>query len=89
MNRYELVPEMYTQKSYGNKAIVEIQENGDKHLISYVTHVATITADGKAEIYDTTSSTTVKHIKDFLYQHDFDLGKSTKDLRNMYMKGLE
>lgn len=89
MREYYLEPVRANQKSFNRLATVQVLENGDKHLISYVTHVATVTADGKAEIYELNSQNTTKHIKDFLIQEGFDIGKTTKDMVKMYMIGWQ
>lgn len=88
-NEYILEPIHAKQKSFHGKASVRVLENGDKYLISYTTHVASVTADGKAEILDMYSSTTTKHIKEFFTQEGFEIGKTTKDMVKMYMKELD
>lgn len=57
------------RKSFYGKARVE-QEPGELRLISYSTHVASI-VDGQAYVYGTYSVTTLRHIKEFLKQHNF------------------
>lgn len=79
MKTYELATRYDAVASFYGKATVEEQDNGDLHLISYTTHVATI-KDGEddlgrtekiAEIYGLYSATTTRHIKEFLQQNYF------------------
>jgi len=66
-----LKPIYDSRKSFYNKAIVEFENDGTKRLISYTTHVATITNDNKAVVLNTHSPTTLRHIKEFLLQNGF------------------
>lgn len=77
----ELKPVIDSRKSFYKKANV-ITENDKISLISYSTKVAEI-KDGKAKIFDTYSATTLRHIKDFLYQNGFKIG-TKKELMEMY-----
>lgn len=68
--KYELAPKLYNQKSYYNKAIIERIGNFTS-LISYATEMVTI-KDNKIIYLNKNSEnytqTTLKHVKDFLYQ---------------------
>ena len=77
----ELQPIFDTRKSFYKKAYI-IQENNKIVLLSYDTEVAEI-QDGKAKIFDTYSPTTLRHIKDFLYQNGFKIG-TKKELMEWY-----
>jgi len=80
----ELQPVYDSRKSFYKKAHV-IREEGVIKLQSYSTIVAEITEEG-AEIFGTYSPTTLRHIKDFLYQHGYEIG-TKKELEEMYLKG--
>ena len=64
------------RKSFGNKAMVLKFDDGSKVLQSYTTEVARV-ANGQAKVYGAFSNTTLRHIKDFLYQEGF--GVNTKE----------
>ncbi len=82
MTKIELEPRYDSRKSFYKKAHVIIK--GDvKQLQSYSTIVAEI-KDDKAEIYGTYSPTTLRHIKEFLYQNGFEVGTKS-ELEEMYM----
>jgi hypothetical protein len=83
MTTYNLEPRFDSRKSFYGKAVV-IEENGARKLRSYNTIVAKIEA-GEAEIYGTYSPTTLRHIKDFLYQNGFEIGTKS-ELEDMYIK---
>ena len=68
----ELNPVIDSRKGFYKKAYT-VTENGTITLFSYDTEVAEI-RDGKAKIFDTYSATTLRHIKDFLYQNGFKIG---------------
>ena len=54
------------QKSFGNKAVVEIDDNGNETLYSYNTPIITRTKQGKLiKLYNGWSQTTGRHIKSF------------------------
>lgn len=69
--RIELTPVYDRRKSFYKKAYVETTEEGEKHLFSYDTLVATIKADGSyiLHTYAACSVTTRRHVCDFLYQN--------------------
>ena len=69
--RYFLVPRE-NRKSYNCKAVVEIHEDGSRHLFSYNTRVAQISSSGVPVVFDIQSATTLRHIKSFLMESGFD-----------------
>lgn len=77
----ELAPIFDSRKSFYKKAYV-VTENNKIVLLSYDTEVAEI-KDGKAKIFDTYSPTTLRHIKEFLYQNGFKIG-TKKELEEWY-----
>ena len=77
----ELKPVIDSRKSFYKKAYT-VTENDTIKLLSYDTEVAEI-KDGKAKIFDTYSATTLRHIKDFLYQNGFKIG-TKKELEEWY-----
>ena len=80
---YDLVPVYDGRKSFYGKAKVVVMEGGEIILQSYDTFVASI-KDGEATINGFYSNTTLRHIKEFLYQNGFEIG-SKKELEKMYM----
>jgi hypothetical protein len=80
----ELYPVYDSRKSFYKKAIV-LEDEGVKRLRSYDTIVAEI-RDGEAEVFGTYSATTMRHIKDFLYQNGFEVG-TKKFIEDTYIKG--
>lgn len=72
MTKLMLQPEMVNQKSFYNKAIVEYDETGEISLISYHTKMITIKDNKiiyKNDDVNNYTQTTLKHVKDFLYQY--------------------
>ena len=69
--------------SFYGKARVEIMENGAIVLISYNTNVAII-KNNKAYINGIYSQTTLRHIKEFLKQHNFKAINKTQ-IRQDYL----
>lgn len=68
---YDLHPQFDSRKSFYSKAKVDTGYKGDKNkLYSYGTLVAEL-KDGKPVVYGTFSSTTLRHIKDWLKQLGF------------------
>lgn len=66
-----LQPETVNQKSFYNKAVIEYNENGEISLISYYTKMITIKDNKiiyKNDDESNYTNTTLKHIKEFLYQ---------------------
>ncbi|QZA68948.1 hypothetical protein 010DV004_276 [Bacillus phage 010DV004] len=80
----ELNPVYDSRKSFYGKAMV-LEDGNTIALRSYDTIVAEI-KDGKAEVYGTYSMTTMRHIKDFLYQNGFEVG-TKKFIEKTYIKG--
>lgn len=68
--RTYLMTQFDSKQSFHNKAVVEVNEDGALTLFSYETKVAEI-KNGKVEVYNTQSNTTVRHIKEFLLQNGF------------------
>jgi len=79
----ELQPKKTKQKSYYNKAKI-VFLNGIVTLYSYKTQVASV-KKGEVTLYniDLYSVTTLKHIKDFLYQNNIFIA-SKKELLNNF-----
>ena len=85
---YELSPRYDSRKSFYGKAQVDTGDKGDKNkLYSYGTLVAEI-KDGKPVVYDTYSSTTLRHIKDWLRQNGFK-AESSKQIIQDYSESLK
>lgn len=79
MKTFGLTPKFDGRKSFYGKATVTQIDGGETYLDSYNTRVAQISADGKtAYVYDWCSSTTARHIKEFLLQHGFPVPDSLK-----------
>jgi hypothetical protein len=77
----QLSPRYDSRKSFYGKARV-YEENGNKVLISYTTKVAEI-KDNKPIVYGTYSSTTLRHIKEFLKQNGYK-AESSKQIMQDY-----
>jgi hypothetical protein len=94
MNILELVPRYDSRKSFYGKVRVEEDASGEvKHLISYSTHVASITRivgsnEPLAEVYGTYSNTTLRHIKEFLKQNGFKAENSKQIMADYGIKQL-
>ena len=80
MQTYELSAQWDSRQSFYGKARVVVNPiDGDLELISYNTRVAVIhkSVDNEeqdaswAQVYGSYSSTTLRHIKEFLLQNDF------------------
>lgn len=70
MQTYELSAQYDSRNSFYGKARVN-NNDGDLELISYNTRVAVIYPDNTVSVYGTYSSTTLRHIKEFLLQNGF------------------
>lgn len=69
-NMYALVPHLDSRRSFYRKALVRYE--GDTIVLrSYDTDVAKI-ENGELKIKGFYSPTTLRHIKDFAYQHGFE-----------------
>ena len=72
MNIYYLKPEFDNAKSFYNKAVVGVDDNGNKQLFSYNTLVCELDGlNSVAKVYNVQSQTTIRHIKEFLKQNGF------------------
>ena len=84
VNTYELSARFDSRKNFYGKAFVEFwndKRKEEQRLLSYGTHVATIItkykddagfdSETRAIVYGMYSSTTLRHIKEFLKQNDF------------------
>jgi hypothetical protein len=68
----ELLPRYDSRKSFYGKARIETTPEGWLVLISYDTKVAVINPKPhRVKVYGTHSSTTLRHIKEFLKQNGF------------------
>jgi hypothetical protein len=83
--RYNMFKELQAvndrHKSFYGKALVDTLENGNKFLLSYGTLVAAI-IDGHVQVYGTYSATTLRHIKEFLWQHNFKAESKKQIIRD-------
>lgn len=81
----ELQPKLYNQKSYYGKALIG-QSPDAIHLYSYGTNMLTI-YNGKVvhmnPVLSDYTQTTLKHVKDFLYQTLGIKGLTKKDILKM------
>jgi hypothetical protein len=88
---YELRPMYDSRNSFYGKATVIVNPDkaiGDEHvkiLKSYDTIVSSITADGRAKVFGLHSATTLRHIKEFLLQHNFKVDSKAQIIRD-YME---
>lgn len=72
------------QSFYGKAKVIEIEN--DVFLVSYDTIVAFYNRETKiAEVVDTYSATTLRHIKEFLRQNGFK-AETKKQIEHDYMK---
>ena len=79
----ELIPIYDSRKSFYSKAIT-MKDNGKITLISYNTEVSYI-EDGKAFVLGVWSTTTSRHIKEFLKQNGFKADDKKQILKD-YLK---
>lgn len=79
--KYELLAVYDSRQSFYHEAIVEC-DNGVETLYSYNTKVAYIDKSG-AHVIGTYSLTTLRHIREFLRQHNYKVG-SGKEIMEMY-----
>lgn len=85
MQTYELSAIWDSRKSFYSKARVN-NNDGDLELISYNTRVAVVYPDGTASVYGTYSSTTLRHIKEFLLQNGFKAENKKQILKDYGIK---
>lgn len=83
MTRFYLIPEFDGRQSFYNKAVVQIEDN-NKKLFSYETLVAEI-KNNQPIVYNVQSSTTLRHVKEFLKQNNFK-ADTKQQISNDYMK---
>lgn len=90
LTKYNLYPRYDARKSFYGKAVVYLRENGDIELESYSTIVACIkdatTPTSTAEVYGWYSSTTGRHIKEFLKQHGFKVVNKEQILKDYFVE---
>jgi hypothetical protein len=84
MNNKKLIPRFDTRKSFYGKAKVK-QMNGKKVLQSYQTDVAEI-EKGKPFVKGLYSTTTTRHIKEFLKQQGFKAETSKQIMKDYGIK---
>lgn len=77
---YNLPTRHDTRKSFYGKAKVDVS-NGNQVLYSYGTKVAEI-QNGNPKVYGTYSSTTLRHIKEFLIQNGFKADNSKQIMQD-------
>lgn len=81
-----LEPVIDRKKSFYKKAKILIDGKGNKYLQSYDSIIVEV-KNGKVkintDIYLWDSQTSLRHLKDFLYQLGYEIG-SKQDLINMY-----
>ena len=88
IEKYDLPARFDARQSFYGKAVVHHRENGDIELQSYSTIVACIkgypSTIATAEVYGWYSSTTGRHIKEFLKQHGFKAKDKAQILNDYY-----
>lgn len=83
INTFELTPQLDNAQSFYKKAYTLHNDDGSIQLKSYDTIVATF-KDDKVSVNDTYSTTTLRHIKEFIYQTTGVSGLSKKDIEKDY-----
>ena len=83
-NRNVLHPIYDSARSFYNKAYWATRD-GDRVLYSYGVEVACIQKDGTVRIENLFSTTTTRHVREFLLQSGFPAG-SARQIRERYMK---
>lgn len=83
LDTFELQPQLDNAQSFYKKAYTLHNADGTIDLKSYDTIVATF-KDNKVSVNDTYSATTLRHIKEFIYQTTGVSGLSKKDIENKY-----
>jgi hypothetical protein len=82
LQEYYLIPKYDTRASFYGKARVRYNDD-DLELISYTTRVAVVYPDNTAAVYGSYSTTTLRHIKEFLLQNGFK-AESKQQILNDY-----
>jgi len=85
LDTFELQPQLDNAQSFYKKAYTLHNNDGSIDLKSYDTIVATF-KDDKLTVNDTYSSTTLSHIKEFIYQVTGVTGLTKKDIESNYLK---
>lgn len=83
LDTFELRPQLDNAQSFYKKAYTLHNDDGTIDLKSYDTIVATFKA-GNITVNDTYSATTLRHIKEFIYQTTGISGLSKKDIKKDY-----
>lgn len=82
---FELQPQLDDAQSFYKKAYTLHNNDGSIDLKSYNTIVATF-KDDKITVNGTYSQTTLRHIKEFIYQVTGVAGLTKKDIESNYLK---
>lgn len=85
----ELTARFDSRKSFYGKAVESHYDDGTIELRSYGKLVATIHSPNTAEVYGWFSSTTGRHIKEFLKQHGFKAVNKSQILKDYYKEDTE
>ena len=83
LDTFELQPQLDHAQSFYKKAYTLHNDDGSIQLKSYDTIVATF-KDDKVNVNGDYSATTLRHIKEFIYQTTGVSGLSKKDIENDY-----
>ena len=83
LDTFELQPQLDNAQSFYKKAYTLHNDDGSIQLKSYDTIVATF-KDDKVNVKDMYSMTTLRHIKEFIYQTTGISGLSKKDIEKDY-----
>ena len=83
INTFELTPQLDNAKSFYKKAYTLHNDDGSIQLKSYDTIVATF-KDDKVSVNDTYSMTTLRHIREFIYQTTGVSGVTKKEIEKEY-----
>jgi len=83
IDTFELAPQLDNAQSFYRKAYTLHNNDGSIQLKSYDTIVATFKA-GKVNVNGTYSMTTLRHIKEFIYQLTGVSGLTKKDIEKEY-----
>jgi hypothetical protein len=90
-NYYELSARFDARKSFYGKALVSVEPNGDKALISYGHEVVRI-RNGNVALTTSwdASDTTIRHVKEFLKQEGVSIGSySKKEIAEFFKDKIE
>lgn len=84
LDTFELQPQLDHAQSFYKKAYTLHNDDGSIQLKSYDTIVATFKA-GNVTVNDTYSATTLRHIREFIYQTTGVSGLSKKSIEKDYL----